>query len=114
MKSYEKSNTEISEIIKSGNLTINTASRKVTVNNSNVSVTPTEYRIIFFFIKSSGRVISREQIIENVFGYDFSGYDRTVDTHISNLRKKLENSGLEKGLFNTVYGMGYRFDGDIS
>ena len=114
VKSYEKSNTEISEIIKSGNLTINTASRKVTVNNSNVSVTPTEYRIIFFFIESSGRVISREQIIENVFGYDFSGYDRTVDTHISNLRKKLENAGLEKGLFNTVYGMGYRFDGDIS
>ena len=114
VKSYEKSNTEISEIIKSGNLTINTASRKITVNNSNVSVTPTEYRIIFFFIKSSGRVISREQIIENVFGYDFSGYDRTVDTHISNLRKKLENAGLEKGLFNTVYGMGYRFDGDIS
>ena len=114
VKSYEKSNTEISEIIQSGNLTINTASRKVTVNNSNVSVTPTEYRIIFFFIESSGRVISREQIIENVFGYDFSGYDRTIDTHISNLRKKLENAGLEKGLFNTVYGMGYRFDGDIS
>ena len=114
VKSYEKSNTEISEIIKSGSLTINTASRKVTVNNSTVSVTPTEYRIIFFFIESSGRVISREQIIENVFGYDFSGYDRTVDTHISNLRKKLENAGLEKGLFNTVYGMGYRFDGDIS
>tara|TARA_B100001750_G_C15348248_1_gene515801 strand:- start:285 stop:929 length:645 start_codon:yes stop_codon:yes gene_type:complete len=114
VKSYEKSNAEISEIIKSGSLTINTASRKVTVNNSNVSVTPTEYRIIFFFIESSGRVISREQIIENVFGYDFSGYDRTIDTHISNLRKKLENAGLEKGLFNTVYGMGYRFDGDIS
>ena len=111
---HEKSNPEVSEIIKSGNLTINTASRKITVNNSNVSVTPTEYRIIFFFIESSGRVISREQIIENVFGYDFSGYDRTVDTHISNLRKKLENSGLQKGLFNTVYGMGYRFDGDIS
>lgn len=114
VKSYEKSNVQVSEIIKSGNLTINTASRKVIVNNSNVSVTPTEYRIIFFFIESSGRVISREQIIENVFGYDFSGYDRTVDTHISNLRKKLENAGLQKGLFNTVYGMGYRFDGDIS
>jgi len=114
VKSYEKSNAEVSEIIKSRNLTINTDSRKVTVNNTYVSVTPTEYRIIFYFIESSGRVISREQIIENVFGYNFSGYDRTVDTHISNLRKKLENAGLEKGLFNTVYGMGYRFDGDIS
>ena len=105
---------QISENIQSGDIYLNTASRRVKIKEKNVTVTPTEYRLLNFFIESSGRVVSREQIIENVFGYDFSGYDRTVDTHISNLRKKLENSGLRKGVFSTVYGMGYRFDSDIS
>ena len=105
---------KISENIQSGDIYLNTASRRVKIKEKNVTVTPTEYRLLNFFIESSGRVVSREQIIENVFGYDFSGYDRTVDTHISNLRKKLENSGLRKGVFSTVYGMGYRFDSDIS
>lgn len=104
----------ISENIQSGDIYLNTASRRVTIKDNNVTVTPTEYRLLNFFIESSGRVVSRDQIIENVFGYDFSGYDRTVDTHISNLRKKLENSGLRKGVFSTVYGMGYRFDNNIS
>jgi len=105
---------QISENIQSGDIYLDTASRRVKIKEKNVTVTPTEYRLLNFFIESSGRVVSREQIIENVFGYDFSGYDRTVDTHISNLRKKLENSGLRKGVFSTVYGMGYRFDSDIS
>ena len=105
---------QISENIQSGDIYLNTASRRVKIKEKNVTVTPTEYRLLNFFIESSGRVVSREQIIENVFGYDFSGYDRTVDTHISNLRKKLENSGLRKGVFSTVYRMGYRFDSDIS
>lgn len=104
----------ISENIQSGDIYLNTASRRVTIKENNVPVTPTEYRLLNFFIESSGRVVSRDQIIENVFGYDFSGYDRTVDTHISNLRKKLESSGLRKGVFSTVYGMGYRFDNNIS
>lgn len=104
----------ISENIQSGDIYLNTASRRVTIKENNVPVTPTEYRLLNFFIESSGRVVSRDQIIENVFGYDFSGYDRTVDTHISNLRKKLESSGLRKGIFSTVYGMGYRFDNNIS
>ena len=105
---------QIPENIQSGDIYLDTASRRVKIKEKNVTVTPTEYRLLNFFIESSGRVVSREQIIENVFGYDFSGYDRTVDTHISNLRKKLENSGLRKGVFSTVYGMGYRFDSDIS
>ena len=90
---------QISENIQSGDIYLDTASRRVKIKEKNVTVTPTEYRLLNFFIESSGRVVSREQIIENVFGYDFSGYDRTVDTHISNLRKKLENSGLRKGVF---------------
>ena len=105
---------QISENIQSGDIYLDTASRRVRIKENNVTVTPTEYRLLNFFIESSGRVVSRDQIIESVFGYVFSGYDRTVDTHISNLRKKLENSGLRKGVFSTVYGMGYRFDSDIS
>ena len=97
---------QISENIQSGDIYLDTASRRVRIKENNVTVTPTEYRLLNFFIESSGRVVSRDQIIESVFGYDFSGYDRTVDTHISNLRKKLENSGLRKGVFSTVYGLG--------
>ena len=78
--------------------------------NTTLSLTPTEYRLLTYFMESAGRTVSREQIIQNAFGYEFEGFDRTVDTHISNLRRKIEApDGAGKHL-NTVYGVGYRFE----
>ena len=84
--------------------------RTVKVSGNTLSLTPTEYRLLTYFMESAGRTVSREQIIQNTFGYEFEGFDRTVDTHISNLRRKIEApEGAGKHL-NTVYGVGYRFE----
>ncbi len=84
--------------------------RTVKVAGSTIGLTPTEYRLLTYFMESAGRTVSREQIIQNAFGYEFEGFDRTVDTHISNLRRKIEApEGAAKHL-STVYGVGYRFE----
>lgn len=84
--------------------------RTVKVAGQTVGLTPTEYRLLTYFMESAGRTVSREQIIQSAFGYEFEGFDRTVDTHISNLRRKIESpNGAQKHL-NTVYGIGYRFE----
>lgn len=72
-------------------------------------LTPTEFRLLVFLMRSQGQVITRERIVERVFGYDFDGFDRTLDTHVSNLRRKLEANTPDRKVIETVYGVGYRF-----
>ncbi len=98
------------ETVSAGLINIDLDRRAASVNGSEIDLTPTEFRLLTYFIEASGRTVSREQIIENVFGYDFNGYDRTVDTHVSNLRKKLEVADPEVKHLKTMYGVGYRFD----
>ena len=93
-----------------GAVVIDLDRRSATVLGTEIDLTPTEFRLLSYFIEGRGRTVSRDQIIENVFGYDFSGYDRTVDTHVSNLRKKLESANPEGQHLKTMYGVGYRFD----
>jgi DNA-binding response OmpR family regulator len=93
-----------------GAVVIDLDRRSATVLGSEMDLTPTEFRLLSYFVEGRGRTVSREQIIENVFGYDFSGYDRTVDTHVSNLRKKLEAANPDGQHLKTMYGIGYRFD----
>ncbi len=93
-----------------GDVVIDLDRRSATVLGDEIELTPTEFRLLAYFIEGRGRTVARDQIIENVFGYDFSGYDRTVDTHVSNLRKKLEAANPDKQHLKTMYGVGYRFD----
>jgi DNA-binding response OmpR family regulator len=93
-----------------GAVVIDLDRRSATVLGSEMDLTPTEFRLLSYFVEGRGRTVSREQIIENVFGYDFSGYDRTVDTHVSNLRQKLEAANPDGQHLKTMYGIGYRFD----
>lgn len=80
--------------------------RVITVAGTSPQMTPTEFDLLTFLMRTPGRVFSREEIIERVFGYDFAGFDRTVDAHISAVRRKL---GFRKEYLRTVYGIGYRF-----
>ena len=93
-----------------GGLVVDLDAHSATAGGKPLPLTPTEYRILIGFLRAAGRVLTRDQIIESVFGYDFEGLDRTVDTHISNLRKKVEAAGIENRI-KTIYGSGYRFDG---
>ena len=92
-------------------LEVSLLSRKVWVEGLEVAVTPTEFRILAMFMKEPGRTFTRDQIIDRVFGYDFDGFDRTIDVHISNLRKRISDGRSGKGTrrIQTVYGAGYRF-----
>ncbi len=80
-------------------------------NNKNCELTTTEFKILMTLINNSEQVLSREQLADKVMGLEFSGFDRTIDAHIKNIRKKLE---LEKDEYIvTVYGAGYKFTGDL-
>ena len=79
------------------------------VGDERITLTPTEVRILQMVMSEPGRIFTREQIITRVFGDDFEGFDRTVDTHVSNLRRKLEGASGHTKFIQTVYGAGYRF-----
>ena len=95
--------------LKYENITINISDHSVEINGDSIQLTPTEFRLLVMFLKNPARVLSREQIISEVFGYDFDGYDRTVDVHVSNLRRKLELHGTLDNILQTAYGVGYKF-----
>ncbi|WP_346355550.1 response regulator transcription factor [Azotosporobacter soli] len=79
---------------------------------SELELTPTEFRILDLLASSPGRVYSRMQIVEQVQGYAFEGYERTIDAHIKNLRRKLAEHSGELQLIQTVYGVGYKLAGE--
>ena len=94
-----------------GPLTIYPRRRHVTVQEKQVTLTPTEFNLLKVLALSPGHVFTRAQLIEKAFGYDFEGFERNVDVHITSLRRKLDTSGREK-LIKTVYGLGYKLEPD--
>ena len=80
------------------------------VNGTALDLTRTEFRILVTFLREPGRIFSRDQIIDAVYGYDFEGFDRAVDSQIYNLRRKLGKTPRGSQYIRTVYGEGYRFD----
>ena len=94
-----------------GDIKANLHLRAVHVGATPVDLTPTEFRILVLLMREPGRIFTREHIIDRVFGYDFDGFDRTVDAHVSNLRRKLEVDLEKPRYIHTVYGVGYRLSG---
>ena len=90
-------------------LVVDILAREVTIDGEKISLTPKEYELLSFMINNKGIALSREKFINEVWGYDFYGDDRTLDTHIKLLRKKL---GDLEALIATVRGVGYRFEAD--
>ena len=90
-----------------GELKLDYLAHKVTIGGKNVELSPKEYSLLFLLANNRNIVISREKIIEEVWGYDYEGDDRTLDTHIKLLRKNL---GEYKDCIVTVRGVGYRFE----
>ena len=90
-------------------ININHKTRTVSVGEHKPDLTPTEYRLLAMLAAEPGRPFSRDQIIDGVFGYDFDGFDRTVDVHVANLRRKIEADSRKPRYIQTVHGVGYRF-----
>lgn len=95
-----------------GHLVVDNLRREVRYQGAKVHLTPTEFKILSIMSRSPGRVFSREQLTEMVHGYNYEGFERTIDAHIKNLRQKLEAGSKAPQYIHTIYGMGYRFEGD--
>jgi DNA-binding response OmpR family regulator len=89
-------------------LVIDEPQRLVTVRGQTVSVTPTEWGVLMALATVPGRVYSRFELINRVRGYEFEGYERTVDSHVKNLRRKIESDPAQPRIVQTVLGGGYR------
>ena len=95
--------------LKQGPFTVNIPHGTVHRDSTAIRLTPTEFRLLVLLMGNPGRIFSRELIIDRVFGYDFDGFDRTVDAHVSSLRRKVDSTPGEPRLIHTVYGLGYKF-----
>lgn len=91
-----------------GALEIDTVQHEVRREGAPVDLTPNEYRLLVTLARYPGRVYSRFELINHVQGYDFDGYERTIDAHVKNLRKKIEPNPRKPRYVETVFGVGYR------
>jgi DNA-binding response OmpR family regulator len=94
-----------------GNLIINTSSFEVIKNGIPVVLTSTEFKLLHALSERPGQVFTRLQLVNIALGYDFEGYDRTIDAHIKNIRHKIEDDPKKPEYIKTLYGVGYRFNG---
>jgi len=94
------------DVVEAAGITVDRVRREVRVRDGEVTITPTEYRLLDALVRAPGRTFTRQELVERAFGEDYDGLDRTVDVHVMNLRKKLGEAGK---VIVTVFGVGYRF-----
>jgi len=97
------------EEITQGELTVNFVKHKVSLASRLLPLTPVEFKLLGTMIREPERVFSRAQLVEKAFGYDYEGFDRSIDFHILNLRRKIEENPCHPRYIKSVYGVGYRF-----
>lgn len=107
LKRSRREDDRTREVTQIGGITIDFTARRVLVDGVNVGLSPKEYDLLFYMVRNIGIALSREKLITQVWGYDFFGDDRTLDTHIKLLRKQL---GKYAGCIVTLRGVGYRFE----
>jgi len=99
------------EEIKSGELSMDFTKHEAWLAGRPLNLTSIEFKLLGILAKEAGRVFSRASLIEEALGYDFEGFDRTIDVHILNLRRKLEPDPSHPKYIKTIYGVGYKFVG---
>lgn len=102
----KRTNKEEAKYVYSG-LAINDSAHVVTIDSKEINLTPKEYDLLKYLIKNKNIALSREQLLSSIWGYDFYGDDRTIDTHIKTLRNNL---GKYRDFIKTVRGVGYKFE----
>lgn len=99
------------EVLSFGDLVIDSIRREVRINNENLELKPKEFELLHYLAVNRGRALSREKILEDVWGWDYMGESRTVDVHMRWLRQKIEVDPGQPSRLITVRGAGYRFEG---
>lgn len=105
----QKSAQPVPEVVHTQDLVIDLARHQVTLGNRNVRLTAREFDLLLYFARSPGRVYTRMQLLEEVWGYGYEGYEHTVNSHINRLRGKIEVNPAQPRYIQTVRGVGYKF-----
>jgi DNA-binding response OmpR family regulator len=103
----KNSETKAETVLRSEGIEVNTESRTVTVDGEKVELTLKEYEILVYMMQNKNIALSRDRLLSDIWGYEFYGDDRTIDTHIKNLRSRL---GQYRDKISTVRGIGYKFE----
>lgn len=107
IKAITKRNEKNTNTYKFGELLLNDTAHEVTIANTLINLTPKEYELLKYFMDNRNIALSREQLLTNIWGYDFYGDDRTVDTHVKTLRNNL---GKYRNCITTIRKIGYKFE----
>lgn len=99
-------------VLRRDGVVLDLAARTAAVAGQPVDLTPTEFKLLELFLRHPGQVFTRLQLVEKIQGYAYEGYERTVDSHIKNLRKKIGDAAGEAQRIKTVYGVGYKWTGE--
>lgn len=107
LKRVQSEQSKHKDVFEYKDLKVDFTARKVFLHNEEIDLSPKEYMLLFYLVRNAGIALTREQLIHDVWGYDFYGDDRTLDTHIKLLRKSLKDYNV---LIVTLRGVGYRFE----
>jgi DNA-binding response OmpR family regulator len=100
----------LNEVYEAGDLKVDVQMMRATLGEKTLDLTPTEFQLLTAFVRQPGRVFTRSQLLDAVHGVAFESYERAIDAHIKNLRKKIEPSPAEPRFILTVHGVGYRLN----
>ena len=100
----------LSDILRVGEIELDRGRFRVVINNAEITLTPTEFELLALLASQPGRIFSRAQLLEAVRGVSFESYERAIDSHIRNLRRKIEPEENHPRYIQTVYGVGYKLE----
>ena len=109
-RAHTNDSEPVKEVQDFGDLIVDLGAHRVSVNGKDLDLTGSEFKLLTTLTKYPGRVFSRMELVEKVLGYDFEGYERTIDSHIKNLRSKLGDDSRNPKYLFTIHGIGYRFE----
>lgn len=98
-----------SPVLLFGEMKIDLKKQEIKLGEKSIDLTPSEFKLLEVFAQSPNRPFTRQELVERAFGFDYEGFDRTIDAHIMNLRKKIEPNRMRPVFIVTVFGVGYKF-----
>ena len=110
LRRLQKGRSSQPELVQLGDLVVDYGRREARRDNQVLPLTPSEFNLLAFMAQTPGRVYSRQELLDELFGYDAASLERTIDTHIMNLRRKIEPDPVHPIYVQTVYGQGYRVE----
>ena len=113
MRRQQRGETAPPATLQVGALRLDPTRYEVTLDGAALDLTRTEYNLLHLFMQNPGYVFTRSELIENALGYSYEGMDRTLDSHVKNLRRKIGDSPKEPAYIHTVYGIGYRMEAPL-